>query len=147
LLAIARSGPVGIDVERVDQKFDWTGPAQIAFHHDERRFVEQAHTARRARFYRLWTRKEALFKALGKGVHDDMGSVSVVYPNGMPRAVVRLDDGSVWQIKALSRSPRQPAALATSFAVTRLHRFGAERQAGTFAFPFYPRPPTDLGRF
>jgi 4'-phosphopantetheinyl transferase len=66
--AVSRAGPVGIDVERVNATVDHHGIAGI-FHPVECRAIRAlpAHAAREA-FYRCWTRKEAVVKALGRGL-------------------------------------------------------------------------------
>lgn len=72
LLAVSRTIPLGVDVERYAANID---PLELA------RTVlapsEAACTERRA-FFRIWCRKEACLKATGVGLLDDLTSVSVI---------------------------------------------------------------------
>lgn len=66
--AIARE-PVGIDVESLRQDIDWRGVAAVTFTAAECEALE--HDSRRApldAFLAIWTRREAVGKALGTGI-------------------------------------------------------------------------------
>ena len=75
LIAIAGS-EVGIDVEKTDSSFDWENILDTSFSKDEIVWVKQSKMPKDS-FYLLWTRKEALAKATGKGLLDDL----TVYPS------------------------------------------------------------------
>jgi 4'-phosphopantetheinyl transferase len=62
---------VGIDVEHIDRELDTTDIATTCFSTKEQEFVAASADSVTA-FYRLWTRKEALLKATGKGIDDDI---------------------------------------------------------------------------
>lgn len=62
---------VGIDVERLDPDLRHSEIAENAFSEDELEFYEMAGD-RVERFYRMWTRKESLLKAVGKGINNDL---------------------------------------------------------------------------
>ncbi|MBS1799373.1 MAG: 4'-phosphopantetheinyl transferase superfamily protein [Acidobacteria bacterium] len=70
LIALSRSGDVGIDIERIDSSLDIMEVAESAFHPDEvasLRSIDSPETKRLA-FYRCWTQKEAIIKADGRGL-------------------------------------------------------------------------------
>ena len=123
LLAVARSGAVGIDVERVDADFAWRGPAEIAFHPHERQFVERSVGGCIGHFYALWTRKEALLKGLGTGLHDDMAALSIVNTSGVMCDAVLTPGGTRWQVVGLDMPPGFAGAVAAGFTVTRVTTF------------------------
>ena len=83
LIALARGFEVGIDVER-----GWTpGPGELAalvgrhFSPAERAEWESAVEAdSMSAFLRIWTRKEAVLKASGVGLVDDLRAVDTVSP-------------------------------------------------------------------
>lgn len=78
LLAIAREGRIGVDVEERFARRDLDALIAAVFTADERTEVEAAAGGHRSRaFYRLWTIKEALVKAVGEGVHRDMAGFEV----------------------------------------------------------------------
>lgn len=62
---------VGVDVEHIDRELDIADIAATCFSPQEREFMDTAADSTTA-FYHLWTRKEALLKATGKGIDDDI---------------------------------------------------------------------------
>lgn len=68
LLALTDTGPVGIDLERVRADFDPLMLGASVFSPDEMACLNDTRAGeRRALFFRLWTGREALLKALGTG--------------------------------------------------------------------------------
>jgi len=70
LIAIANS-EIGVDVEKVNTLFDWEDILHSRFNKDEILWLEKKENPKNS-FYLLWTRKEALAKATGKGLQDDL---------------------------------------------------------------------------
>jgi 4'-phosphopantetheinyl transferase len=69
MCGLAPSGLLGVDVERIRPRKHWEGLAEFALHPSElRRLVKLPDAARWPGFYRVWTLKEALAKALGVGL-------------------------------------------------------------------------------
>ena len=70
LIALSRTGPVGVDVEYMDSTVETMDVARAAFHSDDLRLIESAGTAqeRLLAFYGCWTRREAVAKADGRGL-------------------------------------------------------------------------------
>lgn len=78
LLAISTAGPVGVDMERLEQLsemdtimrryFSISEQATIASHPKSQRILS---------FYRVWTRKEAYLKALGIGLSGNLAGFDV----------------------------------------------------------------------
>jgi 4'-phosphopantetheinyl transferase EntD len=69
ICGLAASGLLGVDVERIRPRKQWEGLAEFALHPDESRRLEELPDADRWQgFYRVWTLKEALAKALGVGL-------------------------------------------------------------------------------
>ncbi|PKN11647.1 MAG: 4'-phosphopantetheinyl transferase [Deltaproteobacteria bacterium HGW-Deltaproteobacteria-4] len=68
VLALRADAAVGVDLERIDPALDYAALAARFFTSAENELLLAAPTAqRRRRFYRLWTRKEALLKGQGRG--------------------------------------------------------------------------------
>ena len=75
LIAVAPAGSVGIDVEERSVNRDLDGLAEMVFDVDEQSAVTAAVGEQKVeRFYRLWTAKEALVKALGTGLYLDVST-------------------------------------------------------------------------
>ena len=75
LIAIAPAGSVGIDVEERSVNRDLAGLAEMVFDADEQASMLTVSGEQKVeRFYRLWTAKEALVKALGTGLYLDVST-------------------------------------------------------------------------
>jgi 4'-phosphopantetheinyl transferase len=68
VIAIAKE-PVGVDIEYVNKDFDYNEILSGIFNKSEINEVFNSKDKQRA-FYKLWTRKEAIVKATGKGIDD-----------------------------------------------------------------------------
>jgi 4'-phosphopantetheinyl transferase len=68
LIAICRGGPVGVDLEKIRPGFDYAGIADRYLASEERVRLRCAGPGTVQEFFRLWTRKEALWKACGLGL-------------------------------------------------------------------------------
>lgn len=78
LLAFTQSGPIGVDVEKVDNKVNPDAISSNFFSTPEIMILNQQSGENRwSTFYKLWTRKEALLKALGYGLIKDMNTVDI----------------------------------------------------------------------
>lgn len=69
LLAVANS-EIGADTEQVNPAYHYHEVLQDNFSGDEINYIEQGISPER--FFLLWTRKEALTKATGKGLDEDL---------------------------------------------------------------------------
>ena len=123
LIAIHDSGLLGVDVERIRPNTDMAAIVRRFFRPDEREAWERLPAAdREAAFLRLWTRKEAILKALGCGL-TGLDRLSVSLEEGTPHPVTWLADdplapGRWWchswvPIRAVS-SPGTGACQATN---------------------------------
>ena len=75
VMAVSRSGPVGVDVERVGRPMDYLGMSRRFFAEIEAESVRNSSEAERSElFYRIWTLKEAYVKAIGKGLAHALDS-------------------------------------------------------------------------
>jgi phosphopantetheinyl transferase len=74
LIAVAEAGRrVGIDIQQVRESTDFRALAARFFHPGEAAAIGD----RRDAFFRCWTRKEAVVKALGLGLHHPLTSFVV----------------------------------------------------------------------
>ena len=120
LLAFARSGRVGVDVERWSASLGESERARIVtsvFSAGEQAALARLPAdLRRAAFYAVWTRKEAYIKATGHGISRGLDHFEVsVHPDA---ASIRSDssvEGGVahWRCFDLSLEPGYSATLVT----------------------------------
>lgn len=82
LVAVAvGDGRVGIDLQGVNPDFDPVPLAERFFAKDEAAVIRSAPETKRADlFFALWTKKEALGKALGRGLADSLGKDTADLP-------------------------------------------------------------------
>jgi 4'-phosphopantetheinyl transferase len=107
-LAFARATPVGIDVERLRKMHDPLGIARRFFSEAELAFVENAEDIAAA-FFTVWTAKEAIVKASGKGIGaGDLRGFTVPFGAAQPQQVM-----GTWSVATLEPPMRgYHAALA-----------------------------------
>ncbi|MES2426040.1 MAG: 4'-phosphopantetheinyl transferase superfamily protein [Bacteroidota bacterium] len=75
LLVAISNNPIGIDIEFIDDTFDYKVMLHDIFNANEIAYVKN-NQANTLNFYTLWTRKEALLKATGEGLIDDLKKVN-----------------------------------------------------------------------
>ncbi len=72
LIALAQNGRLGVDIEERASRRDFDRLIEAAFGKNEQAALNEAsHNLRIQLFYKLWTTKEALIKALGTGMSYD----------------------------------------------------------------------------
>lgn len=119
LYALARDRPVGIDVERCRPLDDAEGIARRFFSPREvRGFLAAGPQERIARFFQIWTRKEAIVKALGEGLSHPLHTFDVLLDDGRAVPLVSLPGDetatSQWRLLDLAPHPDYAGALAAA---------------------------------
>lgn len=118
LLAITRHAEVGIDIEHMDPARATEDIAARFFSPAEQSAFAAYHGDERIRaFFRCWSRKEAVIKALGEGLLCPLNSFDVSLDEHDARLLAfrRHDiDASTWRIMSVFPHPAYMAAVATS---------------------------------
>lgn len=109
--AISRDGKVGVDIEHV-RPVDVEDFASV-FSENEYRIVQKDSQMRYEQFYTLWTRKEAVIKANGKGLSLPLQGIDVT----QDRILV---ENTVWYLRRLLFLDNYISHLATDFPVKNL---------------------------
>lgn len=116
LLGVTDAGRIGVDIEQCSDVPDLDDLAQMCFSDLEMNQYQTTASARRIScFYRGWTRKEALIKALGGGLSVDLKAFSVSMSESPGNALidgVRVGIDENWAIHAVDVSPASAAAVA-----------------------------------
>jgi 4'-phosphopantetheinyl transferase len=107
VIALAKN-ELGIDIEKVDSAFDYSSLLLEHFSVAEQQFVSEAEVPADA-FYFLWTRKEALMKAEGLGLQENLKTVST-----LDERVISGVHKKHWKIKSFRLSHDYPVSLAYS---------------------------------
>jgi 4'-phosphopantetheinyl transferase len=116
VLAFGHEGRVGVDVEQVRPLRDLGGLARASFAKDEiDALLALPGDEQIPAFFRIWTRKEAMLKALGCGL-GGLESISVSLASNAGNMLRRLDRaGEIfanWTVESLRCLPEFEAAVA-----------------------------------
>lgn len=114
LIAIARGVPPGVDLERMRAHPKAVPIAQRYFSPDETAALEALPAGQRDRaFLELWTAKEAVLKALGRGLAFGLHRLSIAAYGDLP-VLHRLDgdEANQWQLHRLILDDAHVGSLA-----------------------------------
>lgn len=67
---------LGIDIEKIDPQFNYSEIIPIVYGITEIDAIQSSEDSR-SMFYKFWTRKEAIVKAIGKGIDEDLIKIPV----------------------------------------------------------------------
>ncbi|MFF4588646.1 4'-phosphopantetheinyl transferase family protein [Streptomyces sp. NPDC001388] len=92
-VAVCRGAEVGLDVEEADAALDVGSAARVALSARESAALDSLPPAERERaFLRIWTRKEAVLKALGVGLRMPLRGLEVSAPDAPPAVLAWPDE-------------------------------------------------------
>ena len=113
LCGAGRVAALGVDVEAIRPRSDWEGLAARVLHPEERSRLAGLTDARRWEgFYRAWTGKEALAKALGAGLTLPFSRVLFSEEGFVQSGRDVLGEGAkAWRLARLDAGPGYAAAL------------------------------------
>lgn len=114
VVAVARGCRVGVDIERLRPMDDGLEIAQTMFAEAEVAFLRSVPPSLRAQaFLELWTRKESVVKAVGRGLSLELDRFSVVERDGHLTERAQGDSGALpLTIRALDAPPGYIGAIA-----------------------------------
>jgi 4'-phosphopantetheinyl transferase len=117
VMAVAQDRDVGIDVEDLDRKIDIERVAARLFVPEEIAVIESLEGEdRRRAFFRVWTSREAVVKAMGEGifasgrkfvVEADPKEPARVHGDAFLLREIPIDDGSLCSVAAVGGRPLQ----------------------------------------
>jgi 4'-phosphopantetheinyl transferase len=93
VVAVSFGSILGVDVEQVREMPDWRQMARQFFSDAEISAIERAPLAEKSTmFLRFWTRKEALLKAIGTGLQDDLSCFCTAADDLDQASIVRVPE-------------------------------------------------------
>ena len=123
VIAIAHGCPVGVDVERVRTIPDALAVARVVFSKRELQDLEDAPASERSRlFLHYWTRKEAVIKAMGESISDDLSKIDTFTPRDPTGPLQVLSRDEVWSVEPLKISNGHVAAVAARASTVEIHQ-------------------------
>lgn len=112
LVGLTRGAEIGVDVEAIRPLPDALRIARAHFSSDEATALAAVASADVERaFFGLWTRKEAVVKALGAGLSLPLDRFSVSVPPAAPR-LLRIDGPGGWTLADVAAGPGTAATVA-----------------------------------
>ena len=132
VLAISKTGPLGIDLEFIDRQADIAGLAQSCLTEQETAVLARLpEHERRARFFAFWTAKEARMKLTGEGMSLGPQQIELDLRNGMPVGYLRpqtapaqavfLDLGHARAVCCLALAQGQPPKITSLASLNVCH--------------------------
>lgn len=109
---VVSPAPVGIDIEEVDPSFDFGKIVECCFGGEEQKLLKTAEPIQA--FFRLWTRKEAILKATGEGIVNDMHLL-----NSLPDRVYR--NGMEYETTTFNTNAKYVVSIASSMSTSSIH--------------------------
>ena len=108
--AVTKKDALGIDIEKM-KKIDYEGISRRYFSKEEKKALSSLQDQEKLQaFYRLWSRKEAIMKALGKGLTIPLSSFSVSIHNEIETILV---ENKAWTLSPLFIQSDYASALAS----------------------------------
>jgi 4'-phosphopantetheinyl transferase len=127
LLAVAGGGEVGVDIEQVKPRGEVMNIAERFFSPGEIVWLRaQPPDLQQRGFFRLWTRKEALIKAIGLGLSMPLNQFSALAEP--PSAVRPASEGPDWYIFDLDPGAGYTGAVAVEIRNCRTMTFDCHRE-------------------
>lgn len=117
VFAFTLNHDIGVDIEKIKTDYN-AGVASRYFSPQENVCLAAlSEDEKRLAFYRLWSRKEALIKAVGAGLTLSLSSFSVSAQNIVETITV---DQINWQLAPLALSPDYASAVASNQKITAI---------------------------
>lgn len=127
-IGLAYGAEIGVDVEAIRPLPDALRIARTQFSRDEAEALAALPRERiEAAFFGLWTRKEAVVKALGAGLSLPLDRFSVTVPPTAPR-LLRIDDPGGWTLADVETGSGTAATVAVRAfdAAITVHRLPSD---------------------
>lgn len=119
IYAVTLNHAIGIDIEKMTDHYPQAVAKRFLSPQEYNAINASPHDKRAMLFYRVWTRKEALVKAIGKGVFSfPLSSFSV--STEAENEVITLTDQTQWKILTLLCHDGFQSALATQQQIKKI---------------------------
>ena len=103
IFAITLGREVGIDIEQVDRTSAWRDVAKVFFNRCEQEVISRLPADRQTEtFFEIWTRKEAILKALGMGLQLDPTYIDVAGNDAPGREITLCHEDRPWKLLSFS---------------------------------------------
>lgn len=108
LIGVANE-PIGVDIEYINRSLNYKELVGEVFTQTEKSLISSSLKGREE-FFKLWTRKEALLKAVGRGLGDDLKNFSCLDGTQTGTGLAILDND--WKIQSFIVDPQYYVSVA-----------------------------------
>lgn len=123
IIAISEHAEIGVDLEYMERKTDWTNLARRFFSPEEvDDLFRQQPNSQKTHFFQLWTRKEAFIKALGTGLSTPLDSFNVC-KDSVIEFINADENAPSWYQKDLKLSSPYLASLVQSTPIDKIRYY------------------------
>jgi 4'-phosphopantetheinyl transferase len=113
IIAVAHGVTPGIDIERIRPRPRAMLLAERFFHHDETAALRALDSTQQERaFLEIWTCKEAVLKAVGRGIAFGLDRLCLLATPTARLLWIDGDDASQWQLRRIDLGPDHVAGVA-----------------------------------
>lgn len=120
ICAVTMKHAVGVDIEKMESRAYEDITERFFSEHENAALKTLPISQKMSAFFRLWTRKEAIVKAIGKGLFCPLNSFTV--SSSPTHEIIKLEDQS-WTLLSLDIHPDYQAALATNQVIQSIQYF------------------------
>ncbi len=124
LYAFTLSSPVGVDIEKIRRTYSEAVAKRFFSTEEYEAFSKLPEDQKRFYFFRIWTCKEALIKAVGEGLRLPLSSFSIPLEDDKKEIILHNETlPQTWYLERLDLFPGYQAAFVTHQAMTHLSYF------------------------
>ncbi len=117
--AFTQSSPIGVDIEKAKETYE-DAVAKRYFSEEEYADLNAMPDSEKAQtFYRIWSRKEAVIKALGKGIIYPLSSFSVPVVDSYEPLRLTVE-GAEWHLQSMQIDENYQSAFVTQQVVKKV---------------------------
>jgi 4'-phosphopantetheinyl transferase len=120
VFAFTQKFPLGVDIEKIEPTFKESVAERYFSTNEFSQLMKLPKEEQIPGFYRIWSRKEALVKALGAGLHFPLKLFSVALQEYVEQLHFEQGGYSSWHLESFSAYPEYQSAFATPQLVLKI---------------------------
>jgi 4'-phosphopantetheinyl transferase len=120
VFAFTQQFPLGVDIEKIENSFKESVAERNFSEKEFSQLMALPEDERIPAFYWIWSRKEALVKAVGEGLHVPLKSFSVSLQEREEQLHFEYDSHSLWHLESFIAHPDYQSAFVTPQPVNKI---------------------------
>jgi 4'-phosphopantetheinyl transferase len=120
VFAFTQKFPLGIDIEKIEPTFKDSVAERYFSEAEYAQLIGLPEPQQIPAFYWIWSRKEALVKATGQGLHFPLKSFSVSLQQDVEQLHFEQDGYALWHLESFTAHPEYQSAFVTPQPVKKI---------------------------